>query len=202
VRAIVEKRLELTLTLPPAVDDWQALADKDYLARFLRTLDAGRRFAGAWRWSVEPLAEGGLFGWAATAQLGGRAYVVHLTTERAAETPPASSRWTLLVAAEPGPRGATLRDVRLRRLMGLVLGTLIYFRMRGPLGDTRAMLLAMALALLLFVLLPSFSATQQYPRNAGELHPLDGELLDAIRGGIENFAPFTLTSDDWQDVAV
>src|SRR5258706_12936169 len=97
---ILEKVLRLNFAVPPGVSTWHALAEQDYLARFLRTLNAGTRGDG-WSWSVDELNEGGEFGWTATCTRDGRAYIVHLTTQIGPEPLPATLEWSLLLLGEP-----------------------------------------------------------------------------------------------------
>jgi hypothetical protein len=199
---ILEKVLKLNLAPPPDVTTWLQLESQDYLARFLRTLSAGARSGDDWGWSVQPLLDGGQFGWSATCARDGRAYIVHLTTEVGPEPLPSTLAWTLMLLAEPSAGVAPRWNSSVGCSFGIVLGLVTYIITRSRIGDVLGLLAGFAVLVLSGLVLPIAVAIKTYRRNPDVGHPTDKLLLDSLRAGIENFAPFRLASRDWEDEAV
>jgi hypothetical protein len=191
----VEKQLKLRLVCPAEVADWHDLEAEECLARFLRTLDAGRR---ARPWRVDPLVESGRFGWEAHARSGRRVHRVRLATGSVEARPSSGLEWTLTVGGEAGPDGPGVHPWGGEWVVAFAVGVACWAVLHERLGKHLALACALALLMAVGVLLPKLA--RRAPLD-GELDPLDRELLARVRRGAELFPAFRLISRDWEDAA-
>ncbi len=169
---------------------WDELAAEEWLPRFVRALEAGRRRAP--RWQLRALDEDeGVVGWEAMSERHDRTHRLTLSTEAAADL--AAAEWTFTV--ESGERApVTLRGGEW--WVGAALALVGYLVARHRLGVAAA--LASALALLgACVILPHLFLRSQ-PPPSDEPDPVDEELLDRVLRGAVGFSGFELSTPDWR----
>jgi hypothetical protein len=168
---------------------------EEWLARFVRTLEVGRRRAR--RWSLRPLDDReGRFGWEARADLSDR--TERLTLSLPADGDRTVSEWTLLVESGPPERApATLRGGEW--LIGLALGATAFLVVRGQLGEVPAIIAGLALLLICGLVLPQLAWRAPPVTPGDEPDEVDAELLDRVRRGAEAFVGFEVVTPDWDE---
>jgi hypothetical protein len=160
-------------------------SDEEWLARFERTLEVGRRRAR--RWTLRPLDHA--HGWEARTDLGDR-------SERLTLSQLSDEEWSLTVETGPPERApATLRGGEW--LIGIALGLAAFFVARREIGDWPAA--AAGLALLWFCgrVLPHLAWRPAPVTPGDEPDSVDHELLDRVRRGAEAFVGFEVLSPEW-----
>ncbi len=181
----MQKQLKLKIKSGEPHEEW--------LARFVRTLEVGRRRAR--RWTLRPLDDReGRFGWEARADLSDR--TERLTLSLPSDVDPGVSDWTLTVESGPPERApATLRGGEW--LLGVALGIAAYLVVRRQLGDVPALAAALALLFVCGLVLPHLAWRTAPVTPGDEPDEVDAELLDRVRHGAETFVGFELVTPDW-----
>src|SRR4051812_44177884 len=160
--------MERQLKIRARAESWR---DDDWLPRFVRTLEAGRRRAERWHCSL--LDDG----WEAQANRFDRTQRIRLVNDR-------DDHWTLTV--ESGPRQArTLPGGEW--WIGLALGVAAFVAARGSIGTLPA--LAAAIALMVTCGILPHLARRPIPVG-DEPDAVDEELLARVRRGAEAFTGF------------
>ncbi len=187
----MERRLKLRL-LHPSVTEWSDLLAEDVLARFCRTLEAGRRGT---LWRVEPLGDPARYGWQARTERSDRWQRLVLSASSEAEQP-ADVEWTLTI--DSGAReGATLRGGEWA--IGAALGLAAFLGAHRAVGPLPALVGAVVVLLVCGRVLPRLIRRPAYASN-GVPDAVDAELLERVRRGAELFPSFQPVGD-WQDSA-
>jgi hypothetical protein len=163
----VQKQLKLRV---------RGAAEEEWLARFVRTLEVGRRRAR--RWHLRSLDHG----WEARSDLADR--TERLTLVRSDED------WTLTVESGPPERAPS----RLNEwLLGVALGLAALSMLRSRWGVVAAVALLLGCGLFL----PRLAWRIPVVTPGDDPDPVDEELLERVRRGAESFAGFELITPEW-----
>jgi hypothetical protein len=160
-------------------------SEEDWLGRFVRTLEVGRRRAR--RWTLRPLDH--TVGWEARADLADR-------TERITLSQHGGEEWMLTVESGPPERApATVRGGEW--LIGVALGVAGFFVARRQIGDALAAAAGLFLLLFCGLVLPHLAWRASPVTPGDEPDEVDSELLDRVRRGAEAFVGFEVVSPEW-----
>ena len=165
--------MQRELKIRAKAESWR---DDDWLPRFVRTIEAGRRRADRWQCSL--LDDG----WEARADRFDRTQRIRLVNEH-------DDDWTLTV--ESGPRDARVFPGG-EWWIGAALGVAAFVVARGPLGALPA--LAAAIAVMVTCGILPHLARRPIPVG-DEPDAVDQELLERVRRGAEAFTGFQVLSD-------
>jgi hypothetical protein len=175
-----------------AQSTWGALAGEDWLGRFVRTLEAGRRRAP--RWQVRLLdGSDGRVGWRAEAHAADRTMRISLTAD--GDGDPGAAEWRLRLESGPLERAPRLRGAEW--WVGALLAVAGYLAAREHVGVLGALAAAVALWLTCGILPHLFE--RPLPELGDEPDPADQDLLDRVQRGAASFAGFELLTTEWSE---
>jgi 4-amino-4-deoxy-L-arabinose transferase-like glycosyltransferase len=189
----MQKQLKLKLRADQA-PSWDEVAREEWLARFVRTLEAGKRRAR--NWHLRPLDLTGRIGWEARVDRPDRTQRLTLSADN--EVAPTAAEWTLIVESGPPESGpASLRGGEW--LVGAALAVAAWLVATPRFGWVAGALAAVTLLLVCGLVLPHLAWRKDSPTPGDEPDPVDEELLDRVRRGAEAFAGFQLITPEWHE---
>jgi hypothetical protein len=175
-----------------AESTWGGLAGEDWLGRFVRTLEAGRRPAAKWQVRFLDGSEGRI-GWQAVAHEADRTWTLALTADGDGE--PGLAEWTL--AVESGPLERTPRWRGAEWGLGALVAVAGYLAAREHVGVFGALAAAVALWLTCGILPHLFE--RPLPELGDEPDDVDRELLERVQHGAASFTGFELITNEWSE---
>jgi hypothetical protein len=188
----MQKQLKLKLRTDTS---WDEVARDEWLARFVRTLEAGQRRAR--RWHLRSVSDGGRFGWEARVDRADRTQRLTLSADN--DVAPMAAEWTLV--AESGPPETPAIQLRGGEwLVGAALAVAAWLVVRPGFGSIVAGAAALVMLLFAGLVLPHlFWRKTLSPTPGDEPDPVDEELLERVRRGAEAFTGFQLITPDWHE---